>query len=121
MKYKINDTIIDKNGNTKTILEIFKNYYIISKYNFKTINKLLWTQEELDNSGYKLQVTKWTPEINEDYYFVNIVENCVGTIDWISDKIDNNNKNNNLIFPATPKGKEQAEARLLEVIAFLKK
>ena len=121
MKYKKNDTIIDKNGNKKTILGVFGNYYVITYNNSNEADILLGTQKELDDLGFTQQEPKWTPEINQLYYYVNIDENNVILSCWMNYKKNINRKDLNIIFPATPKGKEQAEARLLEVVALLKK
>jgi len=121
MKYQINDTIIDKNGNTRKILGTFREYYIITYDNSDEVCKELLTLLKLDFYGFTLQERKWTPEIGEFYYCVNIDENCVDKFYWTNHKIDNNNKNYNLIFPHTPRGKKQAQARLLEVVELLKK
>jgi hypothetical protein len=121
MKYKQNDTIIDKNGNTRKILGTFREYYILTYDNSDRASEMLWTQEKIDELGYTLQEPEWTPEINQMYYYVNIDENDVILSCWINYKKDINRKDLNIIFPATPKGKEQAKARLLEVVALLKK
>jgi len=121
MKYKQNDIIIDKNGNTRKILGIVRDYYILTHENSDKVSEMLWNQEELDNSGYTLQEPKWTPEIYEDYYYPNIEVNSVRRIFWFNCEIDNSRKDLNLIFPFTPEGKKQAEARLLEVVELLKK
>jgi len=121
MKYKINDTIIDKDGNTRKILGIVKNYYILTNENSEEISVMLWTQKELDNSGYKLQEPKWTPEINQLYYYVDIEPLGVYEEYWSEQKEDKNRLSLNLIFPHTPRGKKQAEARLEEVVTFLNK
>ena len=70
--------------------------------------------------GYTLQVTEWTPEIGELYYYVDIEPLGLYEESWSEQKEDKNRLSLNLIFPHTPEGKKQAEARLLEV-AFLKK
>ena len=62
MKYKQNDTIIDKNGNTRKILGIVRDYYIVTYDNSEKISVTLWNQEELDELGYTLQEPKWTPD-----------------------------------------------------------
>jgi len=76
---------------------------------------------ELDFYGFTLQEPKWTPEINELYYYVDIEPLGVYEESWSEQKEDKNRLSLNLIFPHTPKGKEQAQARLEEVINLLKK
>ena len=121
MKYQINDTIINKDGDTIKILGTFREYYIITYRNSDNASEMLWTQEKIDELGYTLQEPKWTPEINEEYYYPNIEVNSVRRIFWFNCEIDNSRKDLNLIFPFTPRGKKQAKARLLEVVELLKK
>ena len=121
MKYQINDTIIDKNGNTRKILGTFREYYILTYDNSDEVCRELLTLLELDFYGFTLKVTEWTPEINEEYYYPNIEVNSVRRIFWFNCEIDNSRKDLNLIFPFTPRGKKQAKARLLEVVELLKK
>ena len=121
MNYEQNDTIINKNGNTRKILGIFEKLYVVTYFNSDRASETLWTQEELDNSGYKLQETKWTPKIDKLYYYVDIEPLGVYEEYWSEQKEDKNRLSLNLIFPHTPEGKKQAEARLLEVVALLKK
>jgi hypothetical protein len=121
MKYQINDTIIDKDGNTRKILGIVRDYYILTYDNSDEVCKELLTLLELDFYGFTLQEPKWTPEINELYYYVDIEPLCVYEEYWSEQKEDKNRLSLNPIFPHTPEGKKQAEARLLEVVAFLKK
>ena len=121
MKYKQNDTIIDKDGYIKKVLGTFREYYIVTYENSDKVSEMLWNQEELDELGYTLQEPKWTPEIGEEYYYPNIEVNSVRRIFWFNCEIDNSRKDLNLIFPFTPRGKKQAKARLLEVVELLKK
>jgi len=121
MKYKINDTIIDKDGNTRKILGTFREYYIITYDNSDEVCKELLTLLKLDFYGFTLQERKWTPEINKLYYYVDIEPLGVYEEYWSEQKEDKNRLSLNLIFPHTPRGKKQAQARLLEVVELLKK
>ena len=121
MKYKINDIIINKDGDTRKILGTFREYYIITYRNSDKASEMLWTQEKIDELGYTLQEPKWTPEIGEFYYCVDIEPLGVYEEYWSEQKEDKNRLSLNPIFPHTPEGKKQAEARLLELVIFLKK
>ena len=93
-----------------------------SEYVAEIVKDLLEINEiELDFYGFTLQEPKWTPEINELYYYVDIEPLGLYEESWSEQKEDKNRLSLNLIFPHTPEGKKQAEARLLEVVAFLKK
>jgi len=117
MKYKQNDTIIDKNGNTRKILGIVRDYYIVAYDNSDEVCRELLTLLELDFYGFTLQVTEWTPEIEDSYFYVDLTNKLIYPVLWENDKIDKTRQELNLIF----KTLKQAEARLLEVVALLKK
>ena len=121
MKYKINDTIINKDGDTIKILGTFREYYIITYDNSDEVCKELLTPLELDFYGFTLQEPKWTPEIGELYYYVDIEPLGVYEEYWSEQKEDKNRLSLNLIFPHTPEGKKQAEAGLLGLVELLKK
>ena len=121
MKYKINDIIINKDGDTIKVLGTFREYYIITYRNSDKASEMLWTQEKIDELGYTLQEPKWTPKIDKLYYYVDIEPLGVYEEYWSEQKEDKNRLSLNLIFPHTPEGKKQAEARLEEVINLLKK
>ena len=121
MKYKINDIIINKDGDTIKVLGTFREYYIITYRNSDKASEMLWTQGKIDELGYTLQEPKWTPKIDKLYYYVDIEPLGVYEEYWSEQKEDKNRLSLNLIFPHTPEGKKQAEARLEEVINLLKK
>jgi hypothetical protein len=73
MKYKINDIIINKEGNKRKILEAFTNVYIISNYDDFLISAGTATQEFLDQKGYTLH-DEWSPENLKDgdeYWYID--------------------------------------------------
>ena len=55
MKYKVNDIIINKDGNKRKVLEAFTNTYILSDYDdMEVANNNVYLELELDKNGYTL-------------------------------------------------------------------
>ena len=115
--YKKNDILVSKEGYKRKVLAVVDSLHALSyDDDYKSCGS--WhTQEELDQHGYTLDSSEWTPKQGEPYWSVSLGYKKVLVSDWDNDKIDNNRKQLNLVF----KTKEQAEKRLAEVITFLKK
>ena len=117
--YKKNDILVDKDGYKRKVLAVVDSLCALSSYSSKdyTIFARWYTQEELDEMNHTLDSGEWTPKQGEAYWSVSLGYKKVFVSNWDNDKIDNNRKQLNIVFPT----KELAEKRLAEVITFLRK
>jgi len=117
MKYKINDIMVDANGYKRKVLAVVDNLYGLSFYNdYKTFS-CWYTQEDVDEEGYTLDISEWEPEKNDTYYYISLTDMTVSFSIWTNNEKDSNRKKLNLVFQT----RELAEKRLAEIVTFLKK
>ena len=115
--YKKNDILVSKEGYKRKVLAVVDSLHALSCNDAYESCGNWYTQEELDECGYTLDSSEWTPKQGEPYWSVSLGYKKVFVSNWDNDKIDNNRKQLNLAFPT----RELAEKRLAEVITFLKK